>query len=99
MGAAGEAQEGWRCSLELGGGCCSVGELWQCLEQAGEDTGALQTCSEAAWAIDTMSARSEGRGVLLEVVRSSGDVQEQVLLTGAAVWLRTSPKKEGQRRG
>ena len=26
MGAAGEAQEGRRCSPELGGGCCSVGE-------------------------------------------------------------------------
>ena len=99
MGAAGEAQEGRRCSPELGGGCCSVGEPWQCLEQAREDTGALQTCLGAAWAIDAMSARSEGRGVLLEVVRSSGDVQEQVLLTGAAVWVQTSPEKEGQRRG
>ena len=68
-----EALVGRRHSPEAGGARSSVGAAWCCLEQAGELDGALQTCSEVKQAIGASSWHSEATGVLLGIVRFSGD--------------------------
>ena len=96
--AAGDAWEGWRRSLEAGGARSGVGATWCCLEQAGEDAGSLQTCSEAGKTIGVFTGRPESTGVLLLTVRFSGDGRSGILLTDAARRASSSLEMTGQRR-
>ena len=59
-----------------------------------EDDGELQTCSEVEQTIGAWGKRSEGMVALLELVRSSSDDRRDVLVTGAASLIRSSPEKK-----
>ena len=77
-------QTGGRSSPEAGGAQATSGEVRGCLEKIGEDTGVSQTCPEAVRANEAASTRSEGTGVLLEVVRTWDSRRSGVSMTGAA---------------
>ena len=77
-------QIGRRSSPEAGRARAPSGEARGYLDQTREDTGVSQTCSEAVRANEAASTRSEGTGVLLEVVRTWDSRRSGVSMTGAA---------------
>ena len=95
LGTCGKVGDVHRRWAELGAASARLGATWSWPEKT------PKACrpEEADRTAGATPGEIGGMAVLLELVRSSGDIQEQVLLTGAAVWVRTLPEKEGQRRG
>ena len=83
-GGAGAAQIGGKASPGPDGVRATFGGARRWLERAGEATGGLQSFKGAVRAIDATTLRSEGRSMLLRLVRTGGSCWSVVLLTGAA---------------
>ena len=87
-------QSSGRSSPEAGRARATSGEARGYLEQTGEDTGVSQTYSEAVRANEAALTRSEGTGVLLEVVRTWDSRRSGVSMTGAVEQDLSSPEKK-----